>query len=74
MKRPSAAPLSRTVGCDVCFVGGGIAGLTTTDLLADGGRSVSLFEAGDTVAGGETPTASTAKPLRRAFITDSVGR
>ena len=50
----STKPLSHTEGCDVCVVGGGIAGLTTAYLLAESGRSVVLLEANDTVASGET--------------------
>jgi glycine/D-amino acid oxidase-like deaminating enzyme/nitrite reductase/ring-hydroxylating ferredoxin subunit len=46
--------LNRDAECDVCVVGGGIAGLTTAYLLADAGVSVTVLEASEAVAGGET--------------------
>jgi len=49
-----AEPLTRDRRCDVCVVGGGIAGLTTAYLLAEAGQSVVLLEANEVVAGGES--------------------
>lgn len=45
--------LKENLSCDVCVVGGGIAGLTTAYLAAKAGKSVIVVEAQD-IAGGET--------------------
>lgn len=50
----AAAPLAGNTQCDVCVIGGGIAGLTTAYLLACEGKSVAVLEGKPTVAGGET--------------------
>lgn len=50
----AAHPLGSPTTCDVCVVGGGIAGLTTAYLLADAGTRVVLLEAGPEVGHGET--------------------
>ncbi|HUR52650.1 MAG TPA: FAD-dependent oxidoreductase, partial [Gemmataceae bacterium] len=50
----SATPLAADSTCDVCVVGGGIAGLTTAYLLAGEGKSVTVLDSKETVAGGET--------------------
>ena len=50
----SAMPLVADATCDVCVVGGGIAGLTTAYLLADEGKSVALLDSKQAVGGGET--------------------
>ena len=47
-------PLLQNRHCDVCVVGGGIAGLTTAYLLANAGQSVVLLEANEQLASGET--------------------
>jgi len=47
-------PLTQDRHCDVCVIGGGIAGLTSAYLLAEAGLSVVLLEANEVVAGGET--------------------
>lgn len=51
---PTATPLDSDTSCDVCVVGGGIAGLTAAYLLTDAGKSVVLLDANDRPAGGET--------------------
>src|SRR5918993_800766 len=50
---PSNAKLATDETCDVCIVGGGIAGLTTAYLLSREGKKVILLDDGPT-AGGET--------------------
>jgi glycine/D-amino acid oxidase-like deaminating enzyme/nitrite reductase/ring-hydroxylating ferredoxin subunit len=50
---PVTNPLLDTVKCDVCVVGGGLAGMTTAYLLAKEGRDVVLVEAKE-IGGGET--------------------
>jgi glycine/D-amino acid oxidase-like deaminating enzyme/nitrite reductase/ring-hydroxylating ferredoxin subunit len=50
---PSYQPLSSNEQVDVCVIGGGIAGLTTSYLLARAGVRVLLLEDG-TIASGET--------------------
>ena len=49
----SQGRIGRDMVCDVCVVGGGIAGLTTAYLLAQEGRSVVLLEK-DLLASGQT--------------------
>ena len=49
----SQGRLGRDVVCDVCVIGGGIAGLTTAYLLAEEGCSVVLLEK-DLLASGQT--------------------
>jgi glycine/D-amino acid oxidase-like deaminating enzyme/nitrite reductase/ring-hydroxylating ferredoxin subunit len=51
---PTAQPLAADRACDVCVIGGGIAGLTTAYLLTEAGLSVTLLEGGERPAGGET--------------------
>lgn len=53
-KAREGEPAPHDIRCDVCVVGGGIAGLTAAYLLADAGQSVILLEANETVGGGET--------------------
>jgi len=50
---PHFPPLAKDVSCDVCVVGGGIAGVTTAYLLAKAGKSVALLENGR-IGGGQT--------------------
>lgn len=50
----TGTPLTAATKCDVCVVGGGIAGLTAAYLLADAGKRVVLLEAGPAVGNGET--------------------
>src|SRR3954452_10376005 len=50
----SATPLAADSTCDVCVVGGGIAGLTTAYLLTGEGKSVTLLDSKEAVGGGET--------------------
>ena len=50
----SAPPLAADATCDVCVVGGGIAGLTTAYLLASEGKKVTVLDSKEMVAGGET--------------------
>jgi glycine/D-amino acid oxidase-like deaminating enzyme/nitrite reductase/ring-hydroxylating ferredoxin subunit len=50
----AATPLAADISCDVCVVGGGIAGLTAAYLLAGEGKSVTVLESKEAVAGGET--------------------
>ena len=50
---PSFDPLTDDAECDVCIVGAGIAGLTTTYLLAKRGKRVIVLDDGP-IAGGET--------------------
>ena len=40
------APLTRDLRTEVCVVGGGIAGITSAYLLAQGGRQVVVLEDG----------------------------
>jgi len=49
-----ASALTTDVKCDVCIIGGGIAGLTTAYLLAGEGKKVVLLDAKLGVAEGET--------------------
>lgn len=50
---PETQPLSRDVSCDVCVVGGGIAGLLIAERLVGEGMSVVMLEKG-LLAAGET--------------------
>jgi glycine/D-amino acid oxidase-like deaminating enzyme/nitrite reductase/ring-hydroxylating ferredoxin subunit len=50
---PTGARLAQDTTCDVCIVGGGMAGLTTAYLLSREGRKVIVIDDGPT-AGGET--------------------
>lgn len=50
----SGTPLGGNVDCDVCVIGGGIAGLTTAYLLAIEGKHVVVLEAKPGLADGET--------------------
>ncbi|TPE45987.1 FAD-dependent oxidoreductase [Pontibacter mangrovi] len=50
---PDTKPLKNNVSCDVCVVGGGIAGLTTAYLLAKEGKKVVLLESKE-IGGGES--------------------
>ena len=51
--RPITTPLDRDADADVCVVGAGIAGLTTAYLLARGGATVAVLDAGS-VGNGNT--------------------
>ncbi len=50
---PECAPLSGDVACDVCVIGGGMAGLLVAERLTREGLSVTVLESGS-LAGGET--------------------
>ncbi|WP_439882405.1 FAD-dependent oxidoreductase [Pontibacter sp. MBLB2868] len=50
---PSTQRLDKNLTCDVCIVGGGIAGITTAYLLQKEGKRVIVLEA-RSIAGGET--------------------
>lgn len=52
-EQPLYPQLKEDVSCDVCVVGGGIAGLTTAYLLTKEGKKVVLLEDGD-IGSGET--------------------
>lgn len=49
-----ADPLTQDANCDVCVIGGGIAGLTAAYLLSTEGKRVVLLEAQPELASGET--------------------
>ena len=50
----TGTPVAADLTCDVCVVGGGIAGLTTAYLLAGEGKKVAVLDSKGAVAGGET--------------------
>ncbi|MDX5436216.1 MAG: FAD-binding oxidoreductase, partial [Pontibacter sp.] len=53
VQMPDTEPLKENISCDVCVVGGGIAGMTTAYLLAKEGKKVVVLES-KSIGGGES--------------------
>src|SRR3954464_9858245 len=51
IKMPRSRKLDESLRCDVCIVGGGIAGLTTGYLLTQSGKSVVILDDGPLASG-----------------------